>query len=161
MGKNAKGEELGRKGAGWPEEPCEGVATSDVLHRALMTAPHFKALQKDAVCGGSGDAWSLAIVAAMGYKNAAAAVAARGAGQKYTEKGLLEALVKAKLQFVWSEGAWREAGEDDGGEDDSQDDVGVDSISVEEQVASSARFAPKGVREQSSQYTPRSGRKPT
>jgi hypothetical protein len=37
----------------------------------------------------------------------------------------------------------------------SQDDVGVDSISVEEQVAGSA------VREQSSQCTPRSGRKPT
>jgi hypothetical protein len=43
----------------------------------------------------------------------------------------------------------------------SQDDVGTDSISVEEQVASSARFAPEGAREQSSQSTPRSGRKPT
>jgi hypothetical protein len=43
----------------------------------------------------------------------------------------------------------------------SQDDVGIDSISVEEQVASSARFAPEGVREQSSRRTPRSGQEPT
>jgi hypothetical protein len=54
----AEGEELGSLVASWPKQPSEGVPTYDVLHRALMTVPHFKAFQKDAVWGGSGEAWS-------------------------------------------------------------------------------------------------------
>jgi hypothetical protein len=116
VGMMAKGEELGTKGAAWPEEPGEGVATYDVLLRALMTVADYKALQKDAVWGGSGEAWSMAVVAAMGYKSAAAAVVARSAKDKHTCSGLREALAKAKLQGVWSEGVWREDGGEVAGE---------------------------------------------
>jgi hypothetical protein len=93
--------------------------TYEEMLGALMTAPHFKQLQEDEVWGGSGEAWGMALIAAMGYKSADAANVACTAGAMHTWTGLRKTLVEAKLEEAWRVGAWHDAeadsGDDDGG----------------------------------------------
>lgn len=87
------------------------------MHRAQTTAPHFKQLQKGKVWGGSGEAWSMALIAAMGYKSADEADVARAAGAMHTWTGLRYILAGAKLEAIWRVGVWRGAEADGGGDD--------------------------------------------
>jgi hypothetical protein len=115
----AKGQDLGARGAGWPESPSEEMDTYEEMLGALMTAPHFKLLQEDEVWGGAGEAWGMALIAAMGYKSADAANVACKARAIHTWTGLRNTLVEAKLEEAWRVGVWHDAeadsGDDDGG----------------------------------------------
>jgi hypothetical protein len=71
------------------------------MHRALTTAPHFKQLQKGKVWGGSGEAWSMALIAALGYKSADEADVARAAGAMHTWTG---------LRYILAGPSWRRSG---------------------------------------------------
>ena len=81
-----------------------------------MTPAHFKALAADEVWGGSGEAWSMALIVVMGYQSSKAADEARGAKVKHTWADLSAALEGAELEEIWQGGAWR--GEERGEEDE-------------------------------------------
>ncbi len=82
-----------------------------------MRAPHLKQLEKDKVWGGSGEAWSLAVIAALGYKRADECEVARDGGAMHRWTGLRKSVVGAKVEAGWRVGVWHGA-EADGGEDE-------------------------------------------
>ena len=116
----AKGSSLGNRGAGWPELASAEVPTYEGMLRALITGPHFKALQKHEIWGGSGEVWAKTVIVVLGYKSAAAADEARGAGAKHTWAGLREALEGASLQGTWLTSVWRGAEEDEIDEEEGE-----------------------------------------
>jgi hypothetical protein len=121
----AKGSDLGARGAGWPELASAEVPTYEGVLRALMTGPHFKALQSHETWGGTGEAWSKALIVVLGYKSAAAADEARSAGAKHAWAGLRGALDGASLEETWLTGVWHGAEEV---EDDEEEDAAMPAV---------------------------------
>lgn len=80
--------------------PSETIATYEEMLRSLMSPAQLEALQTDEIWGGSNEAWSVAVLGAMGYKDAAAADEARGGRTKHTWASLRAALEGSGLEEI-------------------------------------------------------------
>ncbi len=109
----AEENKLGARGAKWPRQPSERVATyDDKMLRTLMTPAHLNALLLL-----RRRTRRMALIVVRGYQSSKAADEARVAKVKHTWADLRAALEGAELEEIWQGGAWRGEERGEGGEE--------------------------------------------